>query len=503
MKNGRIIVGILCLIMLGFLFWSVSIAPATMEHGYYVTTGKFFAQGMVPWKDFNLMDMPLGTVLISIPYLISGISANGWPALALVIFIHMVNAILLGILLRNNHVKRVYLWSSILLYLIMIYSACGLNVCLEPFAVFFILMALLGLYSPNRTKNVLGAFMVICAVGCKIQVLVLLPALYLYTILPITAKHWHWKRGNVFLVAFFIIAAFCFIIITVYSGNSTWYTHLRLSISPKQPEVSMILFNWALLAARTSLFLLLPGLLLAKKMSKGACKWESTAIFAVGGIAAIQVFGYDKSWAQLILPFVALCYGITLQELGRKSKWISILLVIGFLFPSYLVYREFQKLEMGEAKEKQEENLDFLSCLTEKDTRTAVLPYACAEYEIGAQIFSERNVAVHDPLHTTYGFIDWEKPEQDINDALAADAIIFPTFISLYGEKFTGSEPAPKWAVDLVKHIYELHFRANFDWAIIMKKDFSDTALKRLEKVVAEQEEHHEHNHEHEHHHEH
>lgn len=496
MKQGRLIVGISCIIMLGFFGWSISMAPATMAHGYYVTTAKFFVQGLIPWKDFNMMDLPLGTALLGIPYIFTGILCTGLPALILMMLMNTINTVLLGIILRNNHVKRIYLWSSILLYLTMVYSACGLNVCLEPFAVFFLLMALFGLYSPSRTKNVLGSLMVLCAIGCKIQVLAFIPALYIYTILPKTADHWHWKRGNVFIVSIITLLTLGSLGIMLYSGNPSWYHHLRLNLSPEHPEISHIIYNWLLLGARTSIFLLVPGLIFAKKISKGACKWITTSILATSGVAVLMIFGNDKSWAQLILPFLVLSFGITLQETGSKYKWVNVLFAIGFLFPSYLVYREFQKLEMGETKIRQEKMLDYLSSLTEKDFSVAIIPYKKAEYEIGAQVYSERNLLVHNPLNTSYGFIDWTKPDKELKDAQTADAVIFPSLIYFTPNKFSGIEPAPKWAVDLGEYTKNVAVTGNTEYAIALKNGYTENIMKRFEGI----EEHdHEHNHKHVH----
>lgn len=517
MKPLRFIVGILCIIMLGFFIWSISMAPATMAHGYYVTAAKFFAQGLIPWKDFNLMDLPLGTALLGIPYSIMGILTTGKAALALMMAMHVLNAILIGILLRNNHVKRSYLWSSILLYLVMVYSACGLNVCLEPFAVFFLLMSLFGLYSPNRTKNVLGSIMVLCAVGCKIQVVAFVPALYLYTILPKTAKHWHWKRGNVFLFSVIILLALGFAGLTLYSGNTTWYQHLRLSLSANKPGISEILYNWAVLGARTSIFLLVPGLLLAKKLCKGTCKWVTTAFLSTGGIALLMIFGNEKSWAQLVLPFLILSYGTILQDCGHKYKWMNILLVISFLFPSFLAYREFQKLEMGKAKYQQEEILTYLSRLPKKNAPTAVIPYKCSEFNIGAQIFSERNMVVHNPLHTTYGFINWNEPVAELKEAEAAEAILLP-IITYLVPNFTGIDPIPEWAEDLSSLVRTFPITGNFGYVMVQKSTDLEEMLKRYHDAennakidhdpfyIEDEDEHdheHEHHHDHDHNHEH
>lgn len=514
-NNREYVMGGLCLILMCFFYWSISISPATMAHGYYVTTGKFFAQGMIPWKDFNLMDMPLGIGIIGFTYFIThSLFTDGGLALLLMMVMHTLNVFLLCILLKKNNVKSGALWSTLLFYIILVYSACGINVCLEPFAVFFLLIALVELNSQNNTINVIiSALMVVFAVECKIQILALLPAILYCVIAPVTAEQQHWKKGCVFAVTFLIILLLSLVGITLYSGNTLWYENLRLTISPMTPDIKSILYNWSTFAARTSLFLVLPGIFFSRFISRCAYKWITVCIFAVIGIMIIMIFGNDKSWTQLVLPFIILCYGTVLQELGSKYRWIKILLACGFLFPIFLVYREFRKLEMGNTKQEQHEILNYLSSLPRKNAATAVIPFKCAGFQIGAQLFSESNIAVHDPLHTTYGFIDWRTPEQELTDAKSADVIILPTIIYLFPNSYSQIEPEPQWAKDLAEFVRSFPIAGNFGYVAVQKTgDFTDmqkrynNAEKNLkiehEKVIFESdEENHDHDHQHEHHH--
>ena len=90
----------------------------------------------------------------------------------------------------------------------------------------------------------------------------------------------------------------------------------------------------------------------------------------------------------LVYPFVILALVHILQSLTNKYV-VGALGVAVFIAPSLLSIREFQKLDMGQVKVEQQEELMALKEIIQKPGKALVQFGECAEYELGPQILAE------------------------------------------------------------------------------------------------------------------
>lgn len=78
---------LLSILFLLFYIYSLSISPYGVDHGYYVSVSKCLAEGMIPWKDFQLIYTPLGMYFIAIPYMVGGLGLSSAWAQAVFFFL--------------------------------------------------------------------------------------------------------------------------------------------------------------------------------------------------------------------------------------------------------------------------------------------------------------------------------------------------------------------------------------------------------------------------------
>ena len=90
----------------------------------------------------------------------------------------------------------------------------------------------------------------------------------------------------------------------------------------------------------------------------------------------------------LVYPWVVLALVHILQSLSNKYV-VGALAVTVLIAPGLLTLREFQKLEGGQVKAAQQEELAALKGIIQKPGKVLVHFGDCAEYELGPQIFAE------------------------------------------------------------------------------------------------------------------
>jgi hypothetical protein len=112
------------------------------------------------------------------------------------------------------------------------------------------------------------------------------------------------------------------------------------------------------------------------------------AILALCCYLGLFYFKVKVSHGMLVYPFVILALVHILQSLTNKYV-VGALGVAVFIAPSLLSIREFQKLDMGQAKVEQQEELMALKEIIQKPGKALVQFGDCAEYELGPQILAE------------------------------------------------------------------------------------------------------------------
>lgn len=144
---------LLSILFLLFYIYSLSISPYGVDHGYYVSVSKCLAEGMIPWKDFQLIYTPLGMYFMAIPYMVGGLGlSSAWAQAVFFLFI-VGTAVLVYYILSEFDLKNSTKWLSVLFYLMLYYSSDTLSVELEPFAVFWCLLGVLFLLKFNKQEK--------------------------------------------------------------------------------------------------------------------------------------------------------------------------------------------------------------------------------------------------------------------------------------------------------------------------------------------------------------
>lgn len=399
------------LVFTAFFLYSLWIAPFSVQHGYYVGAAKLMAEGMIPWKDFNIMNMPLGIWIISLLYRITGVNATGNIAVGFMMFIHVINLILLNRVLASFHLQVLYRRISILFYAIVLYSTDALMVSLAPISVFFLLNSLIFIRINYRWKHIVASFFFVLSVLCCWETIVFLPVLCVLHLIT-EEKEAPNKSIVLFLLYFFVIIAVSSILLIVICGETHFYEKIGHRV-PIMEEWRDCLTKIVILAGRCSVYFLLPGLFLFKYVSKATVRVSWIALFAFLLFGCVSLLSKDSSTCQLVYPFIALAFAFGLQDLAEKRMCNILFYSTTFLIPGYLCGREFQKLDYGVLKEEQKAYIELLQESMKSPSTAAVMTSQCFEYSFGPQVFSEiPGLKPVDLLTTQWGLVDWEREHQ-------------------------------------------------------------------------------------------
>ena len=410
------------------------LAPFSVQHGYYVGAAKLMAEGLTPWKDFNIMDTPLGLWIISLPYRLTGTAASGNVAVIFLILVQLLNVFLLHRLLARVQVKGLCQIVTLAFFVVIAFSTNSLMVSLEPIAMSFLLAALLCARSRKLWKHFLAALFLILAICCKAQALVAFPAFLLVSAVP-ERKHWRWK--SLFTCGLFslVLGALALWAITLWTQEPRFWSHISLAGYYEysfSENLKALFTQVAIQAGRCSLYLLIPGLVLYKWASAQTRYYSWVAVLAFVTCVLVLILDKNANFVWFLYPFVLMALGHGLQQ-SRSYMWIFYL--TAFLIPGYLGLREFQKIGMGEVKAEQQDCLEFAKEVIDTPAQVAVLVSSLDDYDLCTQVFSEiPGVRPVDLKHTTWGFVEWKIANQNetVNTVLEkADYLVLNTDFEL------------------------------------------------------------------------
>lgn len=452
MKKQKLLWLIILLCFTAFFVYSMWIAPFSVKHGYIVGASKLMAEGLIPWHDFNIMDMPLGFWIYSLPYRILGVSASGNVAVFFILAIHLINLFILDRLLKKMQIQSPYRWVAELFYLVVLYSTDAMMVSLEPLTVFFLLLALLVLKTNKLKGNIIfTALFYALAVFCSFQAIVLLPVFALIFLFSGNNRNLHWKSMAIFLIGVVVIGLIFYIVTSSCTNESLFWN--------KFYQGKFFNFDWndavtylSIYAGRFSVFFLLPGLFLFKWVKKSTLLYSWISFIAILCISLVVVLEKETALAQLVYPFVFIAFALILQDCCEKKKWMWVLFTSVFLIPGYLCGREFQKFDYGEVKAEQNTYLDFVKESIKEPTTCAVMVSRCHGYDLGPQVLSEiPNLHPVDMKHTQWGLIDWEIEPQNqfVMTAIDSADILFLNEDFLEGYGFYCMATDEMWAFPL------------------------------------------------------
>lgn len=451
MKNLSIIWGIAAFLMIVFFLYSFWIAPFSIQHGYYVGAAKLMAESLMPYKDFNIMDFPIGIWVLSLVYRVSGVATSGNVAVIFLMLIHLINISLFNVLLKRIHVQTVRRWISISLYVVTLYSTDALMVNVEPVAVLFLMLSIL-FAQEYHSKGALfiSALCMALAVFCKYQAVSLSFVIAFMILFPGRAKKMHWKECLFYLLSLSALLTVLYVATSLICQESSLVQHLNLKIRMFEDVRSAVTYL-CILAGRCSLYVVFLGILFYKRVKRKVLLYSVSAVFAFLAIALWLFVSHSNATSQLLYPFVVIAFAVALQEaLENHKKWQTLFYVTAFVLPMFLCVREFRKLDYGSLKAEQQEYLDAISSIIAEPSQISVMVDQCTEYELCTQIYSEiPNIRPFDLKHTQWGLVDWEDaPQGDfvIDSLLEADYVVINSPFQ-YAVDFLSYSTGQLWAI--------------------------------------------------------
>lgn len=391
-KNQKVNIILGCLLagMIGWLVYSYCIAPLSVEHGYYVTAAKLWAQGMTPWKDFSIHDAPGGIALLGTMYRMVGIEMSSYAASALILLLHLGCVALLGGIMRKIGVSMTSVLFGLLLYVAVLFSSDALMMNMEPVSTFLILCTVRELLSGSRKGIAAAGLLFALAVTCKLQALIFLPVLYM--VFSVVRKK---EESSGSLIRFF---SFCtlgalvvmYAVVALSCGDALWVASVEWTNLEKveKKDVYAFLINLVILTARCGIFFLLLFPFVRKELDNSEKSLLKIGLSAYVVICLLFILKCDMAYGLMAYPFVTLSVVVVLQHV-RKEKLMAAVAVAMLVIPVALAVREFRKLDFGKIKQEQMEEIETVRMVVQDCKNALLLCNDCHEFDLGPQIFAE------------------------------------------------------------------------------------------------------------------
>ena len=394
MKSKSIIL-LGCLLGILLVGWLVSnfIAPLSVEHGENVAFAKYMAQGLMPYQEFSMPETPVAIGILSGLFRMVGIEASSYWASGLLVLVHLLNGWLLWKLMMRVSLKKAFALFGLVIYLLLVYSTDGLMLNLEPFAVSFLLGACLLILQRGAKSLVAASLCYALAVGCKAQALALLPVLAIMVLWKGSKNEFRLEKGLLFVATTLGLVAAGYMGICSLSQEAAWAEGLfpmqEMGLLQTWKHVLLNKLVYVVIqGGRCGLFFLLALPWAWKHLSVHGKRCVYWAILAFCCYLGLFYFKVKVSHGMLVYPFVILALVHILQSLTNKYV-VGALGVAVFIAPSLLSFREFQKLDMGQVKVEQQEELMALKEIIQKPGKALVQFGDCSEYELGPQFLAE------------------------------------------------------------------------------------------------------------------
>lgn len=375
------------------LFFAVSLflLPMTPEHGYYTALAKFMAQGMVAYKDFFTMEMPVGIGLYGLLYRFTGVDASSNISLIPFAFIYVVNMLLMLRLMTRLSIKKGFAFVGLLFYFLLCYSSDGLHMNMEILASTLLLGAFLSLLKRRGIYTLLAAFLFSLAVGCKSQAIVMLPVVMMAAIKSQSNK-FDFKQAALLVAESALLLFAGYIIVAFSCGNPEWIENIAWEIE-KAPyyeasEMKSIISYLVIQSARCGVIFLLFAPFLYKKLHSHGRRMTLAAAIATVCCFGLMFFNVEVVQGLLLYPFMTIALMHIVQAVSRN--WIAAILAVMMITPpAALSAREFMKFGDGELKRLQNEEMGYIRESLKREGKAVMLIDTDKEFYIGPQIFSE------------------------------------------------------------------------------------------------------------------
>lgn len=390
-KNEKVNIVLGCLLagMIGWLVYAYCIVPLSVEHGYYVTAAKLWAQGMTPWKDFSMQDAPGGIAVLGTMYRMIGIEASSYAASALMLLLHLGCVALLGGIMRKTGMGTTSVLFGLLLYVAVLFSSDALMMNMEPVSTFLILCAVRELFSASRKGLAAAGLLFALAVTCKLQALIFLPVLYM--MLPVVRKEdGSSQLGRLFTVYVLGALVVMYAVVALSCGDILWVANVEWTTLEKveKEDVYAFLMNVVILTARCSIFFLLLFPFVRKGLDSREKHLLKIGLTAYLAVCLLFVLKCDMAYGMMAYPFIVLSVVVILQHV-RREKLMAVVAVAMLVIPVALAVREFRKLDFGKIKKKQMEEIETVRMVVQDCKNAILLCNDCHEFDLGPQLFAE------------------------------------------------------------------------------------------------------------------
>ena len=376
------------------LFFTVSLflMPITPEHGYYTALAKFMAQGMVPYSDFHMMEMPVGIGLYALLYKLTGVDGSTSFSLVPFVIINAVNLLLMTKLMLKMNIKKGFALLGIVFYFLLCYSSDALHMNMEILAATLLLGACLAVLKKRWMFTMLAALLFSVAVGCKVQIIAMLPVLVLIAATEKRGNGFNFKQCCLLIGSTLLFILIGYIIIACLCGNFHWAEEVTWGVeelhSPTFDKLKNIISYVVIQTARCGIVFLFIVPFIYKRLHTDGRRMAFIAVVATVCGLALFYFKVEVVQGIFFYPFVTIALMHMLQAISKKTI-VAILAILIMAPPVALSAREIMKFGDGKERNVYYEEIGYIKEILKKPGKAVMLIYTDKEFYIGPQIFAE------------------------------------------------------------------------------------------------------------------
>lgn len=335
----NIVTAIMIIMTLGYMGISLCKSAINMDSYYYIGASRFIMEGKVPFLDFPPGYTPLSFYIMCIPFSLFGVSFQ--VGLITLYLFDFINALLVYKLSRQyTENKRLAAFFAVLSILLCLNCDGGYYI-LEPFVLFFGLLALVILKKENPLHLILSGFFCFCAFWCKQYGLGFICLALLLIFLSNSFGKVLMKKWLLLLLGFFG-GMIIFISLLMLQGVDPMRL-LSLSGSDYEREgIIGFIGAWKTLLITLPL-LIAPIVLTVIKLPKA--RHHQLLIVAFCGVFGFMLQCYVRFYAHymiLVMPFCALLLlaGIEAVKSPKMKELYILLLCLTPVIPCYFMVKD-------------------------------------------------------------------------------------------------------------------------------------------------------------------
>lgn len=342
------LLAVIAVVEMGLSLFRVDI---NADAAYYLGASRLILEGKIPFLDFPPEYTPLSFYMMAVPTALFGASYT--IALLCLYMLHIANACIVYKIVRQYYDDKLMAAFCSAFSLLLCLGA-GRNYILEPFVLFFGLLALLLLKKGNVKRIILSGFLCFCSFWCKQYGL---GSLCLAIVLIVIEEDYKrsFIRKSLYLLMGFFIAMTIFVLFFLAHGVDP-LAMVGLSGSDyRRAGLSGLLGGWESLLI--TLPLLAVAIIVMFVRLKDARK-ESLLIvsfFAVFGFMLQCYVRFYSHYMILAMPFCVLLL-FACMSVFRSIKWKNIytlLLLLSPVIPMYFATKSTVALMDDNPREKQ------------------------------------------------------------------------------------------------------------------------------------------------------